>query len=290
MGASGSPATAEAHLDAVLHAPEDDALRIALADFLRPYEPERAAFIALQVARSQRERRPNAFAFPLDELPAEERRLLRRNEPAWARGVARYANRVTGGGSAYSFHRGLIAHVGIEPEVFIEHAAQLLQQAPIRHVDFAPLRAGVLPRLLASEALARLDSIGFPGAGLDDDAVAELAGSPRLAQCLYLDLSMNPLGPRAFGALASSPHLRRLLVVDRAQEPGVDAALTWHPGEIVVSEISAARSRAALRPMTEQGRALEESHGELPWLHHRNRVPRFDVRWFVDHGHRPVKP
>jgi hypothetical protein len=155
-------------------------------------------------------------------------------------------------------------------------------------VDFPRLPPGALPRLLACEALGKLDSIGFPATGLDDDAVAMIAACPHLEHCLYLDLSRNPLGPRAFEALAASPHLRRLLVVERAQIAGLDPALTWHPGEVVTAEISATQSRAMLHHIRDEGHALEVRHGYLPWLHLDNRVARFDARWFVDHGLRPV--
>lgn len=265
----------------ILRAPDDDPPRLALADFVRPSEPELARFIYLQLdaARGERDPLPSGFT----ELTAEERALLARNAPAWTRLIAPYVHRTPDGAVACTFHRGLIAHVTVDPDVFVAGAARLLTSAPIRHVDFAPLAPGALSRLLACDALAQLDSIGLVGVGLDDDGVIELAASPRLAHCLYLDLSANPLGPRAFAAIAASPHLRRLLVVERTQTPGVDPALTWHPGEVIVRDPSG----STLRPMRPEGRALEAAHGYLPWLHADERVARFDVRWFVDQGLRP---
>ncbi len=271
---------------AILQDPEDDALRVGLAELLNASAPDQSAFISMQLQRARKQRRPGAFGHHAPS--ATERALLARYEPEWTRLVAPYVRRRPDGGPAASFHRGLIAHVVVEPEVFLEHAAALLVLAPIRHVDFAPLRPGVLPRLLASEALSRLDSIGLPDVGLDDAALASIAACPRLARCVYLDLSLNRLGPAGFAALAASAHLRDLLVVERAQASGLEPALTWHPGEVVVAQISAAHAKATLQPITAEGRALEARHGYLPWLHLDNRVARFDARWFVDHGHLPV--
>jgi uncharacterized protein (TIGR02996 family) len=275
--------TYQGQLPAIIRAPEDDALRLAMAEFIRPAEPDRAAFISYQVRAAQRER----VAWPpgLSAWSVEERELLARHETVWTEPLARYV-----APARCIFHRGLIAHVTLEPEIFIEHGAHLLRQAPIRHVDFTPLRPGVLPRLLACEELVRLDSIGFPGAGLDGDAVAAIAACPLLGDCLYLDFSRNRLGPGAFSALAASPHLRRLLVVERAQDSRLDPVLTWHPGEIVITRTTEQgfTTGARLRHMTPEGHALETAHGHVPWLHLDNRVARYDARWFVEQGLRLV--
>ncbi len=272
--------------DAIIREPEDDNLRLGLAKFLLPFEPELASFIELQVRHAQREREGVLKgAFP-NETSATERRLLARNKFAWARGVGLYLHRAPDDMALCTFHRGLVAHVVVEPEIFIERSDELLAQAPIRHVDFAPLPPGVLPQLLACEALAKLDSVGFHAVGLDDDAVAAIAACPWLSNCLYLDLSGNRLGVPAFRALAELPHLRQLLVVERGSEHQLDARLTWHPGEVIISDIS----RSWLSQIGYEGRSLEASHGYLPWLHFKNKVSRFDARWFVDQGLRPVQP
>jgi hypothetical protein len=282
-----SPASYEAVLAAVLGDPEADAPRHALAAFLRGPEPDRAVFIELQLARIARQRHMGSF--DTEEVPADERRLLARHGAAWSSAIDGYARRPPSGGPACTFYRGLVARVALDPEVFIERGAELFAQAPIHHVDFAAMPAGVLDRLLATDALSELDSVGFAGLGLDDDAAVAIASCPRLARCLYLDLSLNPVGPRGFAAIAASPHLRQLLVVERAQVPDADPALTWHPGEVVVARISATGSIATLIPITPEGHAFEAAHGELAWLHRRNRISRFDARWAIEHGRRPAR-
>jgi uncharacterized protein (TIGR02996 family) len=70
----------------------------------------------------------------------------------------------------------------------------------------ALLRALDLERLVVLEARSN---------SLDDKAVAELAGSPRLAGLLHLDISKNAkVGPAGAEALAASPHLKRLASLD----------------------------------------------------------------------------
>jgi len=281
------PSTFDEHIAAIVRDPENDALRSELSKWLHASDPDRASFVSLQLARAKQDR----HRLPGHTEPSpDERALLARHEAAWTRLVAPYLQRRPDGGPACAFHRGLLAHITIDPEVFAQHGERLLDLAPIRHADFAPVRPGALPALLASETLARLDTVGFIDVGLDDDAVAAIAACPHLARCLYLDLSVNPLGPPAFAALAASPHLRQLLVVHRVQQPGLDDARTWHPGELVAVERHPAGTRATRQPMRSEGRALEVRHGHLPWLHSANRVPRLDARWFVDRGYRPVPP
>lgn len=290
---TGAPADYSDHLKAIVAAPEDDAPRLALADFVRPSEPELATFIALQLASAQRDRRRRHLP-GLREPTAEERRLLARNVDAWTRLVAPYVRHTADGAPACTFYRGLVAHAVVEASAFLEHADWLLAVAPIRHLDFhfdpAARGPAALARILASPALARLDSVGFPGAGLGDAEVAAIAACPHLAGCLYLELSRNPLGPPAFEAIARSPHLRRLLVVERAQLEGLDPAQVWHPGEVVVARITAERSRATLQEIRPEGRALEAAHGYLPWLHLDNRVARLDAGWAAAQGQVPVRP
>jgi uncharacterized protein (TIGR02996 family) len=281
-----APSSEEEFLLAIARAPEDDELRLRFAAFLRPYEADLAAFIELQVSRVQGQRR--AGVLDTEDLPPEERRLLSAHAPAWSRGVARFARPTGAGGPRVTFYRGLVAQIGIDADVFVERGTLLMTTTAIRHVDFAPLAPGALERLLASEALAQLDSIGFAGAGLDDAAVAAIASGPHLARCLYLDLRGNALGSRAFEAIAASPHLRQLLVVDRAQRPDQDPALSAFPGEVRVTRVDAAGMTVSLQPVTAQGCALEAAHGPLPWLRWRNRTSRFDARWYVERGLRPV--
>jgi uncharacterized protein (TIGR02996 family) len=236
------------HLAAINQAPEDDEPRLAFARFIEPHEPDLAAFVQSQVARVAIERRAGVPA--TTDLPAAERRLLARGRAKWSRGVSRFAHHAEEG---CAFHRGFVAGIAIDPEVFLEYAARLMIEAPIRHVDFSPLGGGVLSRLLASKAITQLDSIGFTN--IDDDSVVAIAESDALRRCLYLDLGDTEFGPRAFSALAASRYARQLLVV----QCWPDRELRWHLN------------------------ALELVHGDLPWLRRHASVSRYDARWYVDH-------
>jgi uncharacterized protein (TIGR02996 family) len=259
------------HLAAIVAAPEDDAPRLALAAWLAPHQPALAAFIRLQVERVAELRRAGERDSELVSEP--EQRLLAGHAAEWARGVASY---VHGGAGAVAFHRGLIARVEMDPEVFLERGGYLLRAWPIRHVDFSPLGPGVLARLLDSELVSRLDSIGLIDPALGDDDVARVAASPSLARCAYLRLAGDQLGPRAFAALAGSSALPALMVVECSAEA--------FPGETVVVSRAAAGTTASPRALTAAGEALEAAHGYLPWLHRANRASRYDVRWYLDRG------
>ncbi len=202
------PSPEEEHLLAIVRAPEDDAPRLAFAEYLRPYEPALAMFIQLQVERVARMRR--AGQARTEQLPAEEHQLLQRHAAAWSRGVSRFVQKPGVPGPGLMFYRGLVAYLCMDADVLVEYGDYLVRTTAVRHVDFAPLRAGTLERLLAFEGLSALDSVGFPGAGLDDGAVAAIARCPHLANCRYLDLRGNALTPRAFAALGASPYLTKL--------------------------------------------------------------------------------
>ncbi len=81
-----------------------------------------------------------------------------------------------------------------------------LLELGMNNIGPAGLRA-----LLAAPGLEDLVVLEADRNALDDAVVADLAGSPRLAGLLRLDLGLNPgIGPVGAEALAGSPHLRRL--------------------------------------------------------------------------------
>jgi hypothetical protein len=281
------PADEEEFLVAVAADPENDELRLELANHLRSYEPGLAQFITMQVTRVQGQRKRSNLD---DDVPtADERRLLSGNAVAWSRAVAHYARQAGSDRSQLTFHRGLVARIGMDPRVFMERAPYLLKTTPVRHIDFTACTPATLERLLATEHLGRLDSIGFVDLGFDDDAIEAIAASPRLANCRYLDLSGNRLSARAFDAIAASPHLQQLLVLERRQYNGSDPARSMHPGEVKMVHRDGEGIRVWIGEINEHGHALLDQHGYLPWLYFRNRVSRFNARWAATHGHRPVR-
>ncbi|WP_128374804.1 hypothetical protein [Streptomyces cavernae] len=279
-----TPSNEEEYLLAIAADPENDELRRSFATYLRPYEPELSEFVRTQVDRVSRQRAQGEI--DTSQATPEERRLLTRHAQTWSQWVDRFTTEPGIPGPRLMFHRGLVAHLTMDADLFVERGGLLLHTTVVRHIDFTLPRPGSLSRLLRCEHLAGLDSIGFPGAGLDDDAVAELAGSPLLTDCLHLDLTGNRLGARAFEAIAASPHLKNLLVVQR--DPHPEPACAWHPGERSVIRAVAGGVTAHVQPMSADGHTLEDAYGHVPWLHLRNLVSRFDARWYAERGKLPV--
>ena len=159
------PADEEEFLVAVAADPENDELRLELANHLRSYEPGLAQFITMQVTRVQGQRKRSNLD---DDVPtADERRLLSGNAVAWSRAVAHYARQAGSDRSQLTFHRGLVARIGMDPRLFMERAPYLLKTTPVRHIDFTACTPATLEQLLAAEHLGRLDSIGFVDLGFD---------------------------------------------------------------------------------------------------------------------------
>ena len=234
------------HLAAIIAAPEDDIPRLALAHHLAEQVPDLSQLIQLQVGRVNRQRARGWH--DTTRMTTAERRLIRRSGTMWWRGIARYIEPTWRGTPAWTFFRGFVAQVRIEPEMFIEFGGELLAESPIRHVDFTPVSGDDLERLLEAPELERLDSVAFASCGLDDRDVIAIAACSRLSHCLHLDLRGNSVGAPGFEALAGSPHLRQLIVVEHSQG-------------------SAALRELAARPA---------------WVNHMHHVSRFDARWYAN--------
>ena len=269
------------YLSAVMAEPESDALRLAFAEAEAEWDRERAEFVRLQVARV-RAHRLTTLGEEVDiASPPSEREtaLVRRRGREWGEALALLVSPAWHGRPNWTFHRGLLAHIEISPALFLESPRYVLNQRPIRHIDFRPVDAHSLASLLQRPELGELDSIGFSQAGLDDAAVVQLAECEHLRDLLYLDLSFNVLSQVAFDAIAASPHLRNLVQVRRTQHISYGPEMTFFPGEHAGNAMA----------LPEAGQALVARHGPLLWLFRRNRISRFDVRWAVTAGLRPVE-
>jgi uncharacterized protein (TIGR02996 family) len=86
--------------------------------------------------------------------------------------------------------------------------------------------ADVVAHLAASRYTPRLTRLTLPDNGLDAGAMVHMAGWPAVAKLKWLDLRNNSIGPEGAEALAASPYLRQLHVLDLSQ-------FHWHePGRI----------------------------------------------------------
>jgi hypothetical protein len=267
---------------AALRAPDDDAARLALAEYHRKQDPDRTKFMELQVELGAR-RRARQDANPASEYACQ--RLLKKHGAEWGRTIAKYTRE-------HRYDRGMIELVTIDPHLFLEHGTWLLVNAPLRAVMFAKPSEGAFPlaEVLASDAIERLDVIGFNNLGLTDADVEQIAAAPKLHRLLELALTDNPLSVRAFEAIAASPHLRNLLMVDRRLDARVHAYSPIASMDETERDDRHGHRIWEYRALPPDGVALEAKHGYLPWLHPKeNGCSPFDARYFIERGELPVK-
>jgi len=261
-------------LAAITAAPEDDAARLAFAEHIQASEPDRSQFIEDQVelARERRQRRGWAAR--------EAHPLMAQHEDEWAHVIGAFATR-------WTFDRGFITSICIDPHLFLEHGAWLFANAPIRLVELTPPREGQFPmaQLAESPLLARLDGLSLHDDRLGPHDLEQLAASPHLDRLLILASVHLEIDTASYATLARNPQLRKAL--------GVRLSHQTFPGqsyEPTGAYDGNGRPIYAWTDLTREGKALEARHGYLPWLHAESICERFDAAWLVAQGILPVTP
>jgi len=256
---------------------EDDAARLAYADFIAGLDADRATFIRRQVAEAQKDR---ANRGTYARHPGTDP-LLREHEQTWARTIAKYARE-------WTFDRGFITEIVIDPYLFLEYGEWLLTNEPIRFVKFlAPEDGDPFPmqELSRSPLLARLNGIGFLASTITDTDLLLLVDSPQLAHMVSISASRKHVELSVFEAFAASPVTRKLLSLDLSREA--------FPGEQFGETGRLDRWDGSVwdwLPMGREGHELERKYGYIPWLHHsENRCHQFDAAYFVAKGELPVR-
>jgi uncharacterized protein (TIGR02996 family) len=114
----------DALVQAILHAPDDDAPRLVYADWLDEHgDADRADFIRVQCRMAR-------LPFYDPEYPALARRadeLVVRHRRAW---------RIPDLAARQEFRRGFVETLALQPGAFFARAPDLYRQAPIRWVEF----------------------------------------------------------------------------------------------------------------------------------------------------------
>lgn len=129
-------------LRAVLDRPDDDAPRLAYAEFIRPTDPARAEFIRLQLSGD----------------PAIQ--LLTEHGPRWAVTFAPW------GARDLVYRRGFVGAMSLTGRSFVSLGASLFDLAPLREVRLIAVNF-LLEELLACPHLAELDALDLRGNQLD---------------------------------------------------------------------------------------------------------------------------
>lgn len=188
---------------AVCADPDAEAPRIAFADFLAPYRPERAQLVRLQLARFAADRAAGAVR---STQAAAEIALVGTHGADWIRYMESFV--IPGGelATGVRFERGFIAHARVAIENVMGLGDRLAQLAPIQHLDVMPGEATGAPvRIASAKILGHLDSISLAGLGLTDDDAPALAACEALTRARWIDLSGNRLGVPGIVTLARSP-------------------------------------------------------------------------------------
>jgi uncharacterized protein (TIGR02996 family) len=230
---------------AIVAEPNDPAPRRALAAHYDGRRDPRGELIRVQLELADKEARG-----VLDgALIRRERDLLKAHGAAWA---APLADLITG----HKFHRGLIGEVTLPLDRFLDAAPALFAAAPIQHVNLTRPRTR-LAELLRSPHLAHLSSLALQGLELVDEDARAIARADALRTLHYLSLANNRIGPAGVEALAASPFLARLDVLDLSNNPCDPIP---RPGARDVDGKVTAIDRPAL------ANELVARFGERPWL------------------------
>jgi uncharacterized protein (TIGR02996 family) len=190
---------ADAFLQAVLDAPDDDAPRLVFADWLDEHgDAARAAFIRLQCELPRL--RPDDPRRLL--LAARERALLLAHGAEWVAAV----RPLVGG---WEFRRGFVEAVTLTPEAFARSADRLFRAAPVRRVRLVQ-NYGDDWRWEFPPQGARLTGLDVTGSICGETQLEALAGSPHLAGLRELHVRRGGLRGRGPAALQRAPFLERL--------------------------------------------------------------------------------
>jgi uncharacterized protein (TIGR02996 family) len=199
---------ADAFLQAILAAPDDDAPRLLFADWLEEYgDAERAEFIRIQIALAGRR-----IALAPAELWSRQKELLIRRDEEWS-APARAA------ASSWSYERGFIEEVEAEAGPFLDGAKTLFRRTPVRrvrlHWERKPLlAASYVPRLAGCPFLNRVNHLDLSGNVLGSDGLQALLVAAPLTGLSSLSLRECQIGDRGARALAQSPLLTQLTWLD----------------------------------------------------------------------------
>ena len=259
--------------------PYDNAPRLAFAELIEPMDPAWARYVRAMVEAGDRNRvRQYDFRTSSMTRPTPDQTMV------WARYLMMYLRDT----DDIYFHRGFPAGVRLQPAMFIEHGADILRTAPIRHVRFIhprdedgqelPVRFP-LAELLACPHLAKLDTMEFERCTLPPDAGYQFAQAETLRNCLYLGSRDDAIKPDMIPGLASGEITRRMLTIGDAIYNGI--AIAEHQGADHINYYTGYTFR-------EEGKVAEREHGYIPWLH--ERPDWVDLRWHYEQGHYPKIP
>lgn len=199
-------------LQAMIENPEDDAARLAYADWLDEQGDPRGEFIRVECSLATLEEDTP----PYKKLDQRRDELLKEHGKEWKGRFGKL-------GIGCSFRRGLVDSAEMSVKQFLQHGEKLLDQGPLTCLKLKPFdrrtRQEQFAQLAASPLLARLRQLYLSQNEIDDREMAILAGSPYVKNLRKLWLLINNVGAKGLKALAASPHLANLTSLGLMQNP-----------------------------------------------------------------------
>jgi uncharacterized protein (TIGR02996 family) len=241
----------EADLLAAIDAsPEEDAPRLAHADWLQSSDPARAEFIRLQVRLAR--------AFPEEAEPEMSRaaRLLEANRERWLAGLPRP------GAMEWGFVRGYPEEVIFTSRVLFEKSWRQLLLPGVRRVRFRDVAN--LGRIAASPGLARARELVIHNLFLPDEVLLEVVASPHLGGLRGLHVVCGRPTAASLVAIARLPALEQLRFKSSIPQP------------LAAEGVRALAGLSGLRSLTLTGWRLADEAARALW------AGRFPALAFLD--------
>lgn len=177
----------------VLAAPDEDAPRLAYADYLMGQSDPRGDYIAVQVQLQQK------------ITPARRRHARERLEALAHHDFGAEAAALVSA-TDFDMRRGFIDALQTSGSAFAEGARVLLAIEPLRHVTLNGLSDTDLERLLEDNVIGRLAGLRIiPPLG--DGVLAKLAASAQLRSLRRLNLTWCPIGNQGLELLSRGGNL-----------------------------------------------------------------------------------
>lgn len=185
-------------LQALLAQPEDDTLRLAMADWLDENdEPPRAEFIRVQIELARgaddRDRRRT--------LEFRQRDLLMAHEREWVAPLAEVLQCKKGQWGGWVFRRGFVEYFHLPAAVINKHGAQLARLTPVRELFLRPCNSLIVIALCRKPWLASVTHLYLEGVQLSALAALTLFDCPYLTNLRvlrYAGADLSRVGAKRF--------------------------------------------------------------------------------------------
>jgi uncharacterized protein (TIGR02996 family) len=164
-------------LQALLAEPEDDTLRLAMADWLDENDqPARAEFIRVQIelARGMPDRAR------LRELELRQRDLLIAHDREWVAPLAKVLGLRHGQWGGWVFRRGFVEYFNLPATVINQYGGKLAKLTPVRELFLRPCTSGNVVALCQKPWLASVTHLYLEGVRLTAPAALAMLDCPYL--------------------------------------------------------------------------------------------------------------